>query len=409
MNAVTIDAAPRRYDIDQLRNTAVLLLIVFHSARLFDAEAWHIKDAGRYLAADVVVRFLNQWQMALLFLLAGMSICLALQGLNGKTLPGFARERVSRLLVPLLAGCVLFVLPQVWVERSAIGAPGRSSPIDFHGSLLEFIPRFFDCCYPQANFSWHHLWFLAYLFSYSVALLPLLALARRPAVARVLERSADAMDTLPRLLRLGVPLLVIEALLRPSFPSTHDLTHDWANHAHYVYLIVLGAWLARSVRAQAAALRHWRSLLAAALCGSALWLSAPLWSAALDPNLRRPAWLLLRIGGEWLWLLALLGVARRFLAAPTRLTRFTRHAMPFYVVHQTLIVGLGGWWLAWSDAPLLKYFAVAGVSAIASWLLCLLADRFALTRWLVGLKAPPGRRTPILGHRLSEPRAGGPA
>ena len=36
----------------------------------------------------------------------------------------------------LLAGCVLFVLPQVWVERHAHGAAGRYSPIDFDGSLL---------------------------------------------------------------------------------------------------------------------------------------------------------------------------------------------------------------------------------------------------------------------------------
>jgi glucans biosynthesis protein C len=387
MNALQTDAAPRRHDLDHLRNIAVLLLIVFHTARLFDAEDWHIKDAGRYLAADLVVRFLNQWQMALLFLLAGMAMHFALRS---KSLPGFARERVSRLLVPLLAGCVLFVLPQVWVERGAVGAPGRSSPIDFEGSLLDFIPRFFDCCYPQANFSWHHLWFLAYLFSYSVALLPLLALARLPAVARVLYRGAQAMGSAARLLLLGVPLLLIEAVLRPRFPSTHALTDDWANHAHYVYLIVAGAWLARSERPQQAAFRHWRSLFIAALCGSALWLSAPLWAGTLDPALRRPAAMAVRFSGEWLWLLALLGVARRFLAEPMWLTRFTRYAMPFYVVHQTVIVGLGGWWLDWSDAPLLKYLAVAVASAVASWLLCLLADRSALTRWLVGLKARRG-------------------
>jgi len=317
------------------------------------------------------------------------------------------RERISRLLVPLLAGCVLFVLPQVWVERSAVGAPGRSSPIDFHGSLLAFIPLFFDCCYPQANFSWHHLWFLAYLFSYSIALLPLLALARRPAVARVLDRAADAMGTWARLLLLGVPLLLIEAALRPRFPSTHALTDDWANHAHYVYLIVVGAWLARSQRPQEAAFRHWQALLAAALCGSALWLSAPLWAGTLDPALRRPAAMFVRLAGEWLWLLALLGVARRFLAEPMWLTRFTRHAMPFYVVHQTLIVGLGGWWLEWSEAPLLKYGAVAAVSGIDSWLLCLAADRFALTRCLVGLKAPRAALAPSAEPGARSQRLGG--
>ena len=49
-------SAARRLDLDNLRNAAVLLLIVFHTARLFDGEAWHIKDAGHYWPADTVVR-----------------------------------------------------------------------------------------------------------------------------------------------------------------------------------------------------------------------------------------------------------------------------------------------------------------------------------------------------------------
>lgn len=374
-------------DIDHLRNAAVLLLIVFHTARLFDAEDWHIKDAGRYLAADLVVRGLNLMSMPLLFLLAGSSIAFSMRT---RSLRAFARERVTRLLVPLLAGCVLFVMPQVWVERHALGAPGRYSPIDFEGSLLSFAPRFFDCCYPQANFSWHHLWFLAYLFSYSLALLPLLAVARRPAVDRALAGAAARMHSVPRLLLLGLPLLLIERALRPNFPSTHALAGDWANHAHFALLVVAGWWLARSQQPFIAAAAAWQGLLGAAMGLSALWLSAPQWAGALPAGWRGDTLLLVRVGGEWLWILALLGLAYRFLDRPTWLTPFGRYAMPFYVVHQTLIVALGGVWLAWEALPWLKYFTIAAAAGAASMLLCRFFDRFAWTRWALGMRPASG-------------------
>lgn len=378
------DTATRRLDIDHLRNAAVLLLIVFHTARLFDAEDWHIKDAGRYLAADLVVRGLNLMSMPLLFLLAGASIAFSMRT---RSLGGFAIERVTRLFVPLLVGCVLFVMPQVWVERHALGAPGRYSPIDFDGSLMSFAPRFFDCCYPQANFSWHHLWFLAYLLCYSLALLPLLMLARRPALERTLARAAARMNSVPRLLLIGMPLLLIEWALRPGFPSTHALAGDWANHAHFALLVVWGWWLARSPLPFITAAAAWQGLLSAAIGLGGLWLSVPLWAGALPAGWRGELLLLVRVGGEWLCILALLGLAYRYLDRPTWLTPFGRFAMPFYVVHQTLIVALGGLWLTWEALPWLKYLAIASVAGVASMLLCRLFDRLAWARWALGMRA----------------------
>lgn len=397
--------ASRRFDIDHLRNAAVLLLIVFHSARLFDAEDWHIKDAGRYQAADLLVRGLNLMSMPLLFLVAGASIAWSMRT---RSAAAFARERLARLLLPLAAGCVLFVLPQVWIERQAIGAPGRSSPIDFDGGLLAFVPRFFECCYPQANFSWHHLWFLAYLFSYSLALLPLLAIARRPLAQQVLARSAGWVNTAPRLLLLGLPLLAAEVALRSSYPSTHALAGDWANHAHYGLLVVLGWWLARSERPFAAAAAAWPMLAGATLVLTLLWLDAPRWAGALAPGWRGSVLLVVRVAGEWFWIATLLGLAWRHLDRPTWLTPFSRYAMPFYVIHQAVIVALGGWWLGWAGQPALKYFAVAGLSAATTMLLCLLFERAVPMRWLLGMKPAPaaGRSA---ARRGGEAAAGGRA
>lgn len=369
----------RRLDLDNLRNGAVLFLVVFHTARLFDGETWHIKDAGHYLPADAVVRALNQWQMPILFFLAGMSAWLALEG---RGIAAFLRERVLRLFVPLIAGIIIAVYPQVYVERIAMGAPGRASPIDFAGGPLEFLPHFFVCCYPQANFSYHHLWFIAYLFVYSLALAPLFALGRTAAARRVLCRVAEWFDSLPRLLVLGIPVVALELWLRPVFPSTHALAGDWANHAHYLYLIAVGWLLARNPGIAPMLATKAIPLGAVAMALTAFWLAAgDGWGRVVGMSIRHI--------GEWLWLLALLGLARRFLDCRiVLLTAFTRYAFPFYVAHQAFIVILGWAWLSWSADPLLKCFAVAGLSLAGSLAFCRLADTNPFTRFLAGLKPP---------------------
>lgn len=199
---------------------ATLLLIVFHTARAFDQSPWHIKNDVLTMEMDVLVTFIANWHMPLLFLLAGSSGYYALQR---RSASAYLSERVQRLLIPLSFGILLIIPPQVYVERIGTSLV-RQSPLDFDGSYWSFYPTFFtQGVYPQGNFSWHHLWFLGYLFVFSALLLPTMRHWLHPG-RRHVERFAAMMSCGHRIFLLAVPLIVIQVALIRYFPGRKTLS-----------------------------------------------------------------------------------------------------------------------------------------------------------------------------------------
>ncbi len=380
------DYPRRELFIDHLRALVVLLLILFHTARLFDSEDWHIKNAETFVAADVLVAVFNIFAMPLLFLLAGMS---AYASLGVRSPSRFASERFQRLLLPLLLGMIIVVPPQVYLERISPLVTPRTSPIDFNDSFFAFYPTFFSsCCYPDGNFSWHHLWFLAYLFVFSILLMPAFLLLRGVLWKGRYHLLPTAAHNAV-LVVLGLALLLIELLLRPSFPSTHALIDDWANNLHYMWLMLAGAVAIARPDLTLAALSRRRAWLVAAGILSAGWLALRFGMVATLPSLSTA--LALRAAAEWACLVSLLGYGRAYLSRPIPfLTSFGAISMAFYIVHQTVIVMLGFWFVDWVDAPLIKYATVAGLSFAMSLAIAAIAARSAVLRVVFGLKVKRG-------------------
>lgn len=386
----------RRHDIDNLRSLAVLMLVPYHVLRLFDTTPWHMKDAAApYPAVAPLLRAIELWQMPLLFLLAGMA---AAHALAARGAIGFLRERAARLLLPLGFGILVLVPPQLWVERVTPLAPLRQSPPVFEGDFLAFLPEAFVCCYPAANFSWHHLWFLPYLFLYSAMLALIARQGRGGRIAAWVSASGL------RLLLPVLPLVAVEVLLRPRFPGSHDLVADWANHAHYALLVLIGWWFARNPALEARLDRHLRPVAGLACLGALAWfLLLPAARGGLG-MIEAPleARLALRTLAEWLALLGLLGLARRWLARPVPLlAAFAPVSFAFYMLHQTVIVLLGWLLFGWTEAPLAKGLAIAGATLAISLAGARLAAQLAWLRPLFGF--PPSQAS-VPPQRAALPR-----
>ena len=146
----------RRHDLDWLRVLSILTVFIYHSTRFFNLENWHVKNSVTYFWVEVWNAFATNWMMPLIFVISGASIFYALgKGGFGK----FLKDKVLRLLVPLLVGAFTHASLQVYLDRLTHG--------QFSGSYFEFLPLYFHGVYddgdPTAgNFAFHgmHLWYL---------------------------------------------------------------------------------------------------------------------------------------------------------------------------------------------------------------------------------------------------------
>jgi len=129
---------------------------------------WHIKnDQLSYLWLEFNF-FLSKFRMPLLFFISGVGTWFALRE---RSYWQFIKERHNRLIIPLLFGMLVIVPPQIYFERLFEGQE--------FGSFLDFCQTVFEMKpYPAGNLSWHHLWFILYLFFYSVVAVPLIMFLR---------------------------------------------------------------------------------------------------------------------------------------------------------------------------------------------------------------------------------------
>lgn len=369
----------RRHDLDTLRVGAFLLLIIYHLGMFYVPWGWHVKSEHILPALELPMGLLNPWRLTLLFVISGVATRFMGEKMTGGALAG---QRSHRLLIPLLFGMAVIVAPQSWAE--VVETKG------YEGSFLQFWARYlsFDQSFGIILPTYNHLWFVAYLWVYT-----LLAAAARPLW--------PALDRLGERLFGGLGLIVVPILLFGLYRATasrlwgetHVVFADAYGHLQYGTAFLIGLMMARLDRAWAW-LTDRRMWLAGGLAVViVVALSLRRWEYPDSAGVLAAVFDFIRAAYAWLVICTLFGFARRHIRSGSPLlTTLTEAVFPFYIIHQTTIVVTG---------HLLKPFglpvvAEAGVILAATAASCvatyLLARSSPLLRPLFGLK--PEAKTP---------------
>ena len=371
----------RRYDLDWLRVIAILLLLFYHSGMAFVAEwGWHIKNAETSPIFQEWMYFMSRWRMALLFLISGAGTWFVLKRASAGEYVG---RRFLRLFVPLVFGIFVVVPPQIYMERLTQGA-GFKNYWEFYWTVFKFR------AYPEGSFSWHHLWFVAYLFIYSIIGLPVFLFLRGEAGRNLVHRFAARLNA-PLLYSFGLLIAVIYAALIIRFPGPQNFVDDWAMFLVYFTYFIYGFLFTLDDRF-GALLEEKRGISLRLACACYLALTYLRWND-LEPTWSYNSANMLYLGlaalNGWLWVLTILGYGRRFLNRRNALLDYANEAIyPFYILHQTVIVIIVFYVVKTNDTVLLKFLFVSGASFIVTMALYhFLVRPFAATRFLFGMKA----------------------
>ena len=379
----------RRYELDWLRVLAFAAVFFYHCGRFFDHGDWHIKNSVTSPLVDTLKGIFDLWGMPFIFLISGASIFFALR-------PGgafdFLRRRVLRLLVPLVLGILVLAPPQIYLERVTHD--------QFQGSFLEYLPVYFRDWYLwNGEFDWTgvHLWYLAYLFLFTLVFLPLFAALKRPAGKRF-TASLARFSARPGAIFLWVLPVVLLLILGDPFGIMRPAPDEAIARLFMAPFVLIGFLLFAEPAVQQAIVRQRRIAL---LLLVALVLALPRISGILeaDPSFTVYFLGILLIGlFAWSCILALLGYGTRYLARNHRVLAYANEAvLPFYILHQPLVLLLGYYIIPLPLSILAKYLLIAPSALLLTLGLYEFAvRRVNLLRYLFGLKPRKRPVTPVL-------------
>jgi glucans biosynthesis protein C len=327
-NAAQINASfasERLYFLDWLRILAFAVLVLYHVGMYYVSWDFHVKSP--FAGSDLVpwMKLSEPWRMSLLFMISGAVTAKLLK--NGPS-QKFVRQRSARLLLPLLCGVLFIIPPQSYFEVI--------QKFHYAGSYVEFLRLYYTgydgfCDNGSCLIlpTWNHLWFLPYLWLYTM--LACTATALRPATLAQVSRLAERAFRGWGLLLIPISWqFILRLTLFERYPSTHALWGDGLNHGVYLTMFFIGAAFAGSHTL-------WDRLTR--LRWPALCLAVCFWAVLVFIRPTKPYSHAVIAILQWCALIAAFGFAKTHLNRDSWLRAHLSEAVfPVYLLHQTIII-----------------------------------------------------------------------
>ncbi|HWZ02466.1 MAG TPA: acyltransferase family protein [Mucilaginibacter sp.] len=388
-----METSARQTYLDWLRILSIVGVLFFHSAMPYVAgDWWHIKNHETSNLLMESNYFMHLFRMPLLFFISGTVSYFMMQRRSSISFIGL---RFRRLFIPLLVGMFFIVPPQIYMERLNNGYTGGIWA--FYKTVFNFVP------YPKGSFSWHHLWFIAYLFLYDILFAPLFGWMASPKSVALKEKLA-LLAKGKWIYVLMLPGIIWYALLAAKFPETNDLAHDYCYFVYWLFFLLVGFVCITQPLLMDSLERNRRfALTIGFVC--LIFLNCLRWNK-IEPG--EPQWpfggylfielfFALKAIVAWSWVLALVGYGKKYMNRKHKVLDYLNQAVyPFYILHQTVIVILAYYIVQTQNESILsKYIYTVGFTFfITVGIYHLLIRPFAIARFLFGMK-PKAEKKPV--------------
>lgn len=340
------------------------MLFFYHTFMVYNTlgESFYIKGAN-VQATTYFIMAVWPWFMPLLFLLAGVSSAYALQKRTAKE---YIKERISKLLIPLLFGVLLLIPIQTYFAEVFHN--------DYTGNYFEQYILFFtkptDLSGYNGGFTPAHLWFILYLFIISAIALPIM---------NFYQKSAKKLPAN----KISMPVLLLLFII----PVFSQLILDFSGKSigEYLTYFLFGYFFVSSDIIQVK-LQKYRYLLLGLAVPGGLMLIYTFVRGGLE-NHNKVLYEFLYAFYAWVAILAILGFGKRYLEFRNRTTSYLSQAsFGIYIIHQQWIVITAYFALMWIQNVPLQMICIILASTIFTFMTYEVFRRFSVTQYMFGLK-----------------------
>jgi len=338
--------AERQYYLDNLRTLVILLLFPYHTCMIYNSwgETFYIHGQD-LLIPSLFVGINWTWMMPTLFVIAGISSRYALRTRN---LGQFAKERVSKLLIPLIFG-ILLIMP---VQSYIAGLFWTGSAV-----YMESFTRVTDLSGYDGAFGVGHLWFILFLFVISMVSIPIMALYKK--------KGKGTFGA-----RIPLALLILFGILPCIGNELFDISGK--SPVEYLAYFLFGYFFVSQENILERLDRYRFQLLG--LCIACFLVSQYFGGMFAE-------WV------SWISVLAFLGIAIRHLNHSGKIWRYlSKSSFGVYLFHQSWIIVAAFFVFKLTDIPGLQIPLIIIPSVVLTYITYEGARRVSVFRWMFALK-----------------------
>jgi len=391
----TPEKSTRLYYLDWLRNILIFGVYLYHVLKPFDPlMPWHINNAEKSEVVMGILLTINPWGIPLFFLVAGAGSMFALRRRSNRQ---YISERVNRLLIPFILGSILLTPFQRYLEYLHNG--------HFQGSFLSFISKWLTENISRIQFSpylfsdWGlHLWFLGFLFTFSLLALPVFKWFKRDSGLSLTSWLGRLVEKRGGILLFVIPLSLVRVLVQRFDPLPQE--HGWLDFVYFFLFFVLGYIIYSDDRFLGAVRKDRWLLFGGGIAGLFAYFAL---SAVYGEDIVIGWGLTYTFPGSfignlffslisWGWALCVLYLAMTHLNFSNKWLAYGNDTiMPFYLLHQPVIIVIATFVVQWNASILVKLLVIGiGSFLITLGLVELLIRPFRPMRRLFGMKPRRG-------------------
>lgn len=366
----------RQYFIDWIRVLAFAILIFYHSGMFFVDWGWLVRNNIIDNRFQVWMNLINPWRLSLLFFISGAGVKFALKSQLGML---FFRHRTKKLIIPLAFAMLVVVPPQNYFEQLQTHT--------FGGSYKEFYLNIDFINSTIIGHNWQHLWFVAYLWVFSIVALPFFLLLQKKTF-NLFSLKNSTSDFLKILLFI-IPLSIAYYTLKSRWDVTNNLVSDWYNFTVSFLFFVYGYIFATQPLSWVVIEKYRKVFLSISIM---LVIIMKLYVANFGLIIEDSNSVLLVHGTLkmlfiWCTIMSICGFAKYYLNFTNNfIQKANRLVYPFYIIHQTITVMIGYYIADIEMAVTLKFvILVVGTFGITFLIYYFLIKPFQIMQLLFGM------------------------